>query len=173
MTAAPQTQLIQATQLAAFFHDAVQAAAEQTHIAANAATLHYLASLLDGYTRSEQVFDFADNRLQLRPLALLYGEALEAGTPAERRLWLQRLGDLALFVGGLFAGRMHRRFQDLDYCMAMGGNAYGYLYDTATQRDDSAQAAVFGELSENFSGFVGLVAMVTGRSAPASGPARH
>jgi hypothetical protein len=164
MTAPAQTQLIRATQLPAFFHDAVQSAATASRLVADAATLHYLASLLSGYTRTERVFDYADNRLQLRPLALLYGEALEARNPSERRLWLQRLGDLALFVGGLFAGRMHRRFQDLDYCMAMGGNAYGYLHDTATQRDDRAQALVFGELADNFSGFVGLVAVVTGRA---------
>jgi hypothetical protein len=164
MSAPTQPQLIQATQLAPYFHDAVQSAARADCLAADAATLHYLASLLCGYTRSEQVFDFADNRLQIRPLALLYGEALEASHPSERRLWLQRLGDLALFVGGLFAGRMHRRYQDLDYCMAMGGNAYGYLHETAAQRDDSAQALVFGELADNFSGFVRLIAVVTGRA---------
>jgi hypothetical protein len=48
--------------------------------------------------------------------------------------------------------------------MAMGGNAYGYLHETAAQRDDSAQALVFGELADNFSGFVRLIAVVTGRA---------
>jgi hypothetical protein len=163
-----QPRLIQATQLTGFFHDAVRDAADDIQLAADAATLHYLASLLCGYVRSEQVFDYADNRLQLRPLALLYSEALEAGSTSERNLWLQRLGDLALFVGGLFSGRMHRHFQDLDYCVAMGGNAYGYLSETAERRDQGAQALVFGELADNFGRFVGLVAMVTGRA-----PARH
>jgi hypothetical protein len=163
MTAPEPTTLITATQLTGFFHDAINDAAAETRLAADPATLHYLASLLCGYARSEQVFDYADHRLQLRPLALLYSEALEARSPGERGLWLQRLGDLALFVGGLFAGRMHRHFQDLDYCVAMGGNAYGYLSETAERRDQSAQALVFGELSDNFGRFVGLVAMVTGR----------
>lgn len=165
MTGSTQPQLIQATQLANYFHHAVNDAAEAARLTADAATLHYLASLLCGYARSEQVFDYSDNRLQLRPLAVLYGEALEARSPTERSLWLQRLGDLALFVGGLFAGRMHRHFQDLDYCVAMGGNAYGYLQESYERRDQAAQALVFGELADNFGRFVGLVSVVTGRSA--------
>jgi hypothetical protein len=165
VTESTQPRLIHATQLDGFFHHAVQDAAEQASLFADAATLHYLASLLCGYARSERVFDYADNRLQLRPLALLYGEALEARSPSERNLWLQRLGDLALFVGGLFAGRMHRHFQDLDYCVAMGGNAFGCLHETAERRDQSTQAVVFGELADNFGRFVGLVSVVTGRRA--------
>lgn len=154
--------LIRAPQLSAYFHDEVQGAAERRHLRAEAATLHYLSTLLCQYARSEKVFDFADRRLQLRPLALIYGDALGAGSRRERRLWLQRLGDLALFVGGLFAGRLGRRFQDIEYCVAMGGNAYGYLQQTATRPHELAQAAVFGELAGGFGQFVDLVATVTG-----------
>ncbi len=119
--------VIETAQLGEYFHDAVQTTAGRHHLSADDATLHYVASLLCQYARSERVFDFAEQRLQLRPLALLYGEAMGAQGRHERCLWLQRLGDLALFVGGLFSGRLSRHFQDLDYCVAMGGNAYGYL----------------------------------------------
>ncbi len=170
--------VIQAARLSEYFHHAVHDAASRRHLNADQATLHYLSLLLSQYARSEQVFDYDNRRLQLRPLALLYGEAIAAGTQRERRLWLQRLGDLALFVGGLFAGRLSRRFQDLDYCVAMGGNAYGYLQLTATRPGERAQAAVFGELSDGFDRFVDLIAIVTGsrttaagnRGAPASTP---
>ncbi|MEZ5589027.1 MAG: hypothetical protein R3E46_18330 [Sedimenticolaceae bacterium] len=155
--------VIHAPQLSAYFHHEVQGAAERRHLRADEATLHYLSLLLCQYARSERVFDFDDRHLQLRPLALIYGDALGAGSRRERRLWLQRLGDLALFVGGLFAGRLGRRFQDIEYCVAMGGNAYGYLQQTATRPQEQAQAAVFGELSDGFAQFVDLVATVTGR----------
>ncbi|MDJ0741193.1 MAG: hypothetical protein QNJ91_15870 [Gammaproteobacteria bacterium] len=153
--------LIQTGQLNEYFHHAVHAAADRRHLAANQATLHYLTLLLSQFARSEQVFDYADGRLQVRPLALLYGDALAARSERERRLWLQRLGDLALFIGGLFAGRLNRHFSDLDYCVAMGGNAYGYLQQTAPQADD--RAVVFGELADGFAGFVDVVAVVTGK----------
>ncbi len=154
--------LIHATQLSDYFHHAVQRVARRSHLAADAATLHYLASLLCDYARSERVFDYSDAHLQLRPLALLYAAALDAESAAEQRLWLQRLGDLALFAGGLFAGRLSRRFQNLDYCVAMGGNAYGALHDNAERRCLAAQALVFGELAAGFGDFVSLVAEVSG-----------
>lgn len=153
--------VIQTARLGAYFHDAVQRAAGRHRLSADDATLHYVASLLCRYARSDKVFDYAEQHLQLRPLALLYGEALEANGHRERCLWLQRLGDLSLFVGGLFSGRLSRHFQDLDYCVAMGGNAYGYLQQTARRADEKAQAAVFGELAGQFQRFVGVVASVT------------
>jgi hypothetical protein len=163
MSASEGGRVIQTVGLTDYFHHAVNETAQQRHLGADEATLHYLTLLLCQYARSDQVFDYAERRLQLRPLALIYGEALQASSPGERRLWLQRLGDLALFIGGLFAGRLSRRFQDLDYCVAMGGNAYGYLQQTATRPADQAQAKVFGELAEGFDQFVELVAVVTGR----------
>ncbi len=155
--------LIRSSGLGDYFHNAVQQAADRAHLAADAATLHYLASLLSDYSRSERVFDYNGEHLQLRPLALLYAEALEAPSAAEQRLWLQRLGDLAIFVGGLFAGRLSRRFQNLDYCVSMGGTAYSVLQQNAAQRARQDQALVFGELAMGFRHFVALVAEVTGR----------
>lgn len=160
--------VIQAARLSEYFHHAVHRAASRRHLSADQATLHYLSLLLCQYARSEQVFDYDDRRLHLRPLALLYGEALGARSQRERRLWLQRLGDLALFVGGLFAGHLSRHFQDLDYCVAMGGNAYGYLHQSATRPADQAQAAIFGELAERFERFVDLIAAVTGKEGQGS-----
>ena len=164
MSSQANASVIRATQLSDYFHHAVHHAADRAHLGADAATLHYLSSLLCDYARSERVFDYDGDHLQLRPLALLYGEALAAHSAAERRLWLQRLGDLALFVGGLFAGRLSRRFQDLEYCVAMGGNAYSTLQHNAEQRARQDQALVFGELALGFDRFVELVAEVTGRS---------
>lgn len=165
MSGQNRSRVIRTVQLGEFFHHAVQDAARRRHLRADAATLHYLALLLCRHSRSEFLFDFADGRLQIRPLALLYGEALQAGGQRERRLWLQRLGDLALFVGGLFDGQLSRRFRDLDYCVAMGGSAFGYLEQTAPPAND--QALVFGELAAGFARFVDVVAVVTARVPPA------
>lgn len=170
MAGQQDSRVIRAAQLSEYFHHAVHDAASRRHLGADQATLHYLSMLLCQYARSEQVFDYDDRRLQLRPLALLYGEALAARSQRERRLWLQRLGDLALFVGGLFAGRLSRRFQDLDYCVAMGGNAYGYLEQTATRPAERAQATVFGELAGRFDRFVDVVAVATGAEARSGRP---
>lgn len=159
----PHTQILQEQRLECFFHRALHDAARRQRLEAGAATLHYLTHLLTDYARSEQLFDYTENGLQIRPLALLYDEAINARSVRERRLWLQRLGDLALFVSALFAGRLSRRYTDLEYCVAMGGNAYGYLRETgADSSRDRALGEIFGELSLRFVHFVDLLAEVGG-----------
>lgn len=161
MSIEPAIRIVPSTALNDYFHHALRHASRQRNLSIDDATLQYLTLLLGSYARSEKIFDYTSERLQLRPLAMIYDEALNASCERERRLWLQRLGDIALFVGGLFNGRMNRRFQDLDYCVAMGGNAYGYLHDTTTHRDQRAQADIFGRLSYSFDRFVEVVAAVT------------
>jgi hypothetical protein len=151
--------------LQAFFHRSITEAARSRQLAAGDATLHYLTHLLADYGRAERLFDHTTEGPKLRPLALLYSDALHADSVRERRLWLQRLGDLALFIAGWFSGRLSRRLTDLDYCIAMGGNAYGYLHETAAGSPrDRALSEIFGELAQGFDRFVDLLAGITQRA---------
>jgi hypothetical protein len=155
-------ELIPETNLQAFFHGSLQHAAKKHRLDAGDATLHYLTHLLTDYALTDRVFDHTEDGKRLRPLAMLYKDAVSATSLREQRLWLRRLGDVALFIGGLFAGRLSRRFTDLEYCIAMGGNAYGYLHQTSgRQGRDLALVEVFGELASNFARFVDLLAIVT------------
>lgn len=150
--------------LLAYFHDALHAASRHQQLAASDATLHYLSRLLTDYAHSDRLFDDTAEGRRLQPLARLYGQALEAPTPRERRLLLQRLGDLALFVGGLFGGRLQRRLVDLDYCVRMGTGAYGHLGELP-ERAAAPQAlrTVFQELAQGFGHFVGVLAEIGAR----------
>jgi hypothetical protein len=158
--------VIQEPNLKAFFHHSLTQTARSRRLEAADATLHYLTHLLTDYARTDRLFDHTEEGVQIRPLALLYRDALAAGSLAERRLWLRRLGDLALFVAGWFSGRLSRRLTDLDYCIAMGGNAYGYLHETADgNARDRALGEIFGELAGRFEHFVELVAAITDRGS--------
>jgi hypothetical protein len=155
------TRPLAAPDLRAFFHESVDRAVQNQRVEADHGTVWYLANLLTDYSRSERVFDHTEEGITLRPLALLYAQAVEASGERERRLALRRLGDLALFVAGLFSGTLARRMVDVDYCVRMGGSAYAYLYDRqdGTQRD-GALAPVFYELSCQFQRFVEVLAEV-------------
>ena len=158
--------LITAGNLQAFFHESITDAARSRRLSAGDATLHYLTHLLADYAQSDRLFDHTATGPRLRPLAVLYSDALCAPSVTERRLWLQRLGDLALFIAGWFSGRLSRRLTDIDYCIAMGGNAYGYLHETADGSPrDRALGEIFGELAHGFDRFVELLASITGRRA--------
>jgi hypothetical protein len=90
-------------------------------------TCWYLGSLLERLGRSEQLFTYQDERMTIRPLALLYSDAIEASNDRERCLMLQQLGDMALFLGALFPERFARHGLQPGYFIGMGGSAYDYL----------------------------------------------
>lgn len=147
--------------LRSFFHHSVQNAVENQHVETDEATIFYLVNLLTDFSRSEKVFDYTPDGRTLRPLAELYCFAIETVSRRERKLILQRLGDIALFISGLFSGYFQRRLIGVDYYIAMGGNAYAYLYDTNDQSPrDQALASIFRQLSRQFVQFVDVLAEV-------------
>ncbi len=123
-------------------------------------TFHYLGGLLERFSQSDQLFEYHEQRIDLRPLALLYGDAQAARSERERCLLLQRLGDLALFLGALFPERFARRGIRRDYFVGMGGGAYDYLAERAPH-----SRHVFRELTSRFTQMTGLVASACYREA--------
>jgi hypothetical protein len=96
--------------------------------------------------------------MDLRPLALLYGDAVEAATERERCLLLQQLGDMALFLGALFPQRFSSRGIQQDYVVGMGGSAYDYLAGNAPQNRH-----IFAELAGTFTRMLEMVANACSR----------
>ncbi len=115
-------------------------------------TLWYLCDMLDRFSRSEHLFDYFDGRYGVRPLALIYGDALAAGDDRQRCLLLQRLGELALFLGAFLRERYRRWGIRRDYFIGMGSGAYEYLAEHAP-----ANRAVFEELTQRFAALLELI----------------
>ena len=116
-------------------------------------TRWYLGNLLVRFCRSEDFFAFEEGRFDVRPLALLYRDALEAPNEYQRCQLLQQLGDLSLFVAALFPENYSRRGIRQDYLVGMGCGAYDYLADNARRGRH-----VFSELAAGFSVMLELVA---------------
>jgi len=126
----------------------------------------YIVNLLTYYTRAENLFAGTEPRVTCQPLALIYAQAVEAQSPEARQASLKRLGDLALVVAGLFSASLSRRLVDVDYYIAMGGAAYGFLADSsAGSVRGKVFAAVFGELAVKFQAFVDVLAEVSENSS--------
>ena len=122
-------------------------------------TCWYLGSLLERLGRSEQLFTYQDERMTIRPLALLYSDAVEASNDRERCLMLQQLGDMALFLGALFPERFARHGLQPDYFIGMGGSAYDYLADNA-----SSNRHIFAEMAQTFTRMLEMVANACSRT---------
>ncbi len=132
-------------------------------------TLLYLVNMLANFVRSEQLYDHTPDGIMIRPLAALYGDAMNARSMEEEYRALQRLGDLALFVSGLFANSLGRSLVDVDYYIAMGGNAYASLAGSERlSRSRRALRAVFSELAQRFTAVVDVLAEVGDGGNPQS-----
>lgn len=121
-------------------------------------TCWYLGSLLDRFGRAEHMFAYQDGRVTIRPLALLYSDAIEARNDRERCLLLQQLGDMALFMGALFPERWAKHGIGQDYFVGMGGGAYDYLADNARQNRH-----IYAELAQTFTRMLEMVANACSR----------
>ena len=136
--------------LTEFFRDALGSALADQHLSVDAQTEHYVVDMLTRFARTEQLNEAAGDGRDLKPLAILLAEALEAATVFERDHALQKLGDVSLFMAGFFARYFARRLVDIDYHVAMGGRAYGALARSLEQGRHRGPAEVFAELAAKF-----------------------
>lgn len=139
--------------LSEYFREQLAIHAQELELQPKEDTRWYLGNLLVRFCRSQDFFAFDDGRSTLRPLALLYSDALEARNEYERCQLLQQLGDLSLFLGALFPQHYIRRGLRQDYLVGMGCGAYDYLADNARQGRH-----VFSELAGAFGVMLVLVA---------------
>jgi hypothetical protein len=139
--------------LSEYFRDQLAVHAQELEPKPKEDTCWYLGNLLVRFSRSEDFFAFEDGRFTLRPLALLYSDALESRNEHERCLLLQQLGDLSLFLGALYPQYYRRRGLQQDYLIGMGCSAYDYLADNARRGRH-----VFSELAGAFGAMLELVA---------------
>ncbi len=159
------TALIASSDLTVFFHEQIQQAITHQKVRTDAATSHYLTRLLTVFSRSDSLFEHTQNGVELRPLAMHYAEALEAPNEEVRNQNLQRLGDVALFVSGVFPDALNRQCVDVDYYIAMGGNAYGSLSALHHQSTRwRTRADIFQALAAQFRQFVDVLNEVCERA---------
>jgi hypothetical protein len=154
-----------------FFRDSVQQAMQHQHVKVDAHTEHYLVSLLARFAHASELHEGQDKSRTPRPLAFLLADAVAAGDPIEQRERMQKLGDVSLFMAGFFAQSFARRLVDIDYCIAMGGRAYGCLADSWRGRARGAAfASLFAELAAKFQRLVDVLNEVADNARPASDP---
>lgn len=148
-----------------YFHESIDAAMSNQSVEAEPTTVFYVVNLLASFTRAENFYERSEEGLSLKPLALIYADALEGATQEERHRALRRLGDVALFISGLFSQSLNRKVVDVDYYIAMGGGAYGFLSDSLRgTAHGKALSDVFDELSHKFTDFVDVLGEVSDSS---------
>src|SRR5271163_1286327 len=151
MQAMGDKSLVAVSSLREFFRDAFHAATERQKLEIEEQSEQYVVNLLTMFARADALYEKTPEGLRIRPLAHMLAEALDAPSAAARQRALQRLGDVSLFIAGFFARSFARKLIDIDYHIAMGGNAYSSLADTM-QRSMSGRciAAIYAQLAQKF-----------------------
>ena len=170
-TATPR--VVAATDVRQFFRDAIGEAMARQALAARCETVDYVADMLSQFCRTDRLYDRRRgggeaDRGRAPVLAFIYGQAAEATSSQERAQCMRRLGDVSLFLSGMFADSFNRKLVDVDYCIAMGEGAYAWLSDAARMAE--ADRRVFAELAEKFARVVDVLNAV-GEDHRARGPA--
>lgn len=148
-----------------YFHAQVAASLAHQQVDVGHSTLHYLSRLLAEFTDPRQLFSRTDHGWDLKPLAMHYADAVQAEGAQQRNLALKRLGDIALFIAGMFSGSLARKVVDVDYYAAMGGAAYRDLHDFVVARlGTGAQGTPYAELGAKFLSLVDVLAEVAEES---------
>jgi hypothetical protein len=143
--------LVAVSSLREFFRDAFHTASENQHLDIDEQAEQYVVNLLTMFSRADALYERTPEGLRIRPLAHMLADALEAPNAMQRQRAVQRLGDVSLFVAGFFARSFARKLVDIDYHIAMGGNAYSSLADTM-HRSSSGRciAAIYSQLAQKF-----------------------
>lgn len=151
---------ITVTSLPSFFHSCLADAIRNQHVTVSESSQWYLARMLSEFSRSERFFEYREDHWVLTPLATIYGSALAATSENERQLILRRLGDVALFVAGIFSGffERYRRAVDADYYISMGSSAYSCVDDARLDPE------MFAELAAQFAALVNVLAEISERA---------
>ncbi len=147
--------LVAVSSLREFFRDSFHAASTKQHLDIDEHAEAYVVNLLTMFARADALYEKTPDGLRIRPLAHMLADALAAPSDSARQRALQRLGDVSLFIAGFFARSFARKLIDIDYHIAMGGNAYGSLADTLQRKSSGAcVAAIYAQLARKFQGLV-------------------
>jgi hypothetical protein len=105
--------LITGVNVREYFQDMLAGTVTRQSVPVQEETVVYLANLLANFVRAEQLYERTPDGVFIRPLADLYGDAVNARSGDEAFRAMQRLGDLSLFVSGLFSRSLGRSLVDV------------------------------------------------------------
>ncbi len=144
-----------------YFTLELKAVMEKHRLSARDTSILYLASLLSRHIESERFFCWgANGKPEDTLLTDLYIQYLQAKTE-EKKVILQRLGDICLMISGYFAESIRRKVVDLGFYFGMGGIAY---YNLSTMVQESEPKGTFDELSTKFESFSNVLGEMSERS---------
>lgn len=137
-----------------YFKELVDGALANQHLEAGELTAFYIVRLLSEFAQR------AAAARENEPLGPKLIAALNA-SGMRQRTTLKEVGDASLFISGFFSDSLRRTRVDVDYYMAIGGQAYNAL----SRHETDTFSSVFAELGDKFAAFVDVLNEVSERTS--------
>lgn len=137
-----------------FFKEAVRDAFNRRRIEAPTGVEDYVVHVLEHYMVAEHLHEseMANEAGARKPSTLAETLLLAVQSDHSTKVeLLKKLGDRTLYTCGFFSDSFQRKIIDMDYCVEMGGTAYGLLAEST--REDSL-SEVYSVCSKRFVEFV-------------------
>lgn len=158
---AESSSLTTSSTLAEFFKNEVDSALREQQLDASEEVGFYLVNLLAGFAEADRVRESITE-----PLALLLNRAVFA--PDQNQLAAYKhLGDISLYVAGLFPPALKRRSVDVNYAIRMGSGAYSAVAALVTRRSRAVASALqpmYTEMSAKFADLVEVLTQISERA---------
>lgn len=152
--------VVKCTSIAAYFHEEVVAACSEQGLTATEPAEFYVVTMLESFTHSDTLFRVdSTGRRDHEALAGMLQRAVAETTPGKQLDHYRRMGDLALYLAGMFADSLRRTTVGLSYYVRMGQSAYATLADHG-QNTNAALREIFHELSKTFPGWVEVLRQI-------------
>lgn len=143
-----ENRIITVSDMGEYFQKMVADASEKLKIDFNRNTILYVADLMSRYASLSTLCEDTEDGVQIRPLAFLFEDAVNAEGPRVRLEKYTRLADRALFMSGYLPDSLDRKPVSRSYYIEMGQAGYGQA--GAIAADIQIESSTYIELSEGF-----------------------
>lgn len=133
-----------------FFRPIVKEAVQNRKLKANHFVEEYLINLLQFFIDSRNFAEIGN-----KTLAEMYLESNHLDFP-KRLEMLRKLGDISLYISGIFSEFLQKKVVGIDYYVNMGRLAYSSLVSQVPKD----RAVVFKEISEAFMAYVDVLTYI-------------
>jgi hypothetical protein len=139
-----------------YFEELITQAAQDTKKSSPEGSVHYLASLLGNFIKTQSsTMNFGEIDGLTPTLALMKAKTLKA---SEQLSLYRKIGDFSLFISGMFINALSNRMLDINYYNDLGKKGYQLAHSITSQ--DSLRE-IFLDLSLNFISYIEILHRVS------------
>lgn len=150
-------EILSTKNLPEFFRDRLLVTAERIDFDLTEHLEYYLVNLLTHFSQSKNFFEIDDEGHLHQEALIRYFDQSSTASWEQKFTLLKKMGDVSLYVSGLFDESLIRKLVSKDYYMTMGYTAYASVSRLLSHTSRQSMGEIFEDLSFHFKKIVELL----------------